>query len=104
MRGLRRWQQDAGAGTIAATLAIASCLLLLNAISLAPATHHHEAPHNSHDCPICTIIATGSWAPAAPSPVVAPHRVAFLPAAPEARPHASIAHPPPPVRGPPAPA
>ncbi|MGI5819351.1 MAG: hypothetical protein ACOX9R_14775 [Armatimonadota bacterium] len=102
MRGRLRCEGRGWAGTIAVAFAIGVGLLLLNAISVAPATHHHEAPHNPHDCPICTIIATGSWAPAPSSPPVALHRVAFLAPAPEARPRASTAHPLPPVRGPPA--
>lgn len=101
MRGLRRWQRGAGAGRIAATIAIASCLLLVNAISLAPAMHHHEAPHNPHNCPICTITATGVWAPTAPPPLPALHAVDFLTPLPELSSYTAGAEALPPARGPP---
>jgi hypothetical protein len=86
---------------IAATLAIASCLLLVTAISVAPATHHHEAPHNPHTCPICTVTATGSWAPTAPPPTPSLQRVAFLTPLPELPTHTAGVHALPPARGPP---
>ena len=101
MRGLRRWQRDAGAGTIAATLAIAASLLLLNAISLAPATHHHESPHNPHTCPVCTLTATGSWAPASAPPVPILQRIAFVTPLSELSTYTAGVHALPPVRGPP---
>jgi hypothetical protein len=101
MLGRLRWERRAGAGTIAAIFAIGVCMLLLNAISLAPATHDHEAPHNPNTCPVCTITATGWWAPAPSPPVPALQRTAFVTSAPEPPTHSIAVHPLPPARGPP---
>ncbi|MFW6156260.1 MAG: hypothetical protein ACOC7J_02985 [Armatimonadota bacterium] len=102
MLGRLRWERRAGAGTIATFFAIGVCMLLVNAISLAPATHHHEAPHNPNTCPVCTLTATGSWAPAPSPPAPVLHRVAFVTPEGEPSPHLSGVHPLPPARGPPA--
>ncbi len=101
MLGRLRWERSAGTGTIATIFAIGVCMLLVNAVSLAPATHHHESPHNPNTCPVCTITATGSWVPAPSPPAPVLQRVAFVTE--EAAPslHSSGAHPLPPARGPP---
>ena len=88
-------------GAVAGVTAIAVATLLLNALTLMPATHSHGPLHNSQTCGICQLQATGVWAPATAPVLPAPQALPWTSPHTTDCPRAQSPHPGPPSRGPP---
>lgn len=98
-----RWWRQCGRSTrFVAILCVAMSLLLVNAISIAPADHDHGPEHDEHDCLTCILAVHGAWAPSATVSPAVMHTVATLAPTPSAYPQCVAELPQPPVRGPPA--
>lgn len=95
LRSTRIWRYATGA-------AVASVLLLLNALATLPATHHHGSLHDDHSCSVCQLQANGAWTGPVALPVCSPQ--ALAPTVPHlTEPHRALwTRPTPPSRGPPA--
>jgi len=82
-------------------VAVVIAALLLNALTLLPATHNHGPLHSGQDCSVCQLQATGVWSPSQAPAIPAPQAVVWSYAqAPETF-HTLWTAPGTPTRGPP---
>ncbi len=98
----RWWRQRGRSIRSFAILCVAMSLLLVNAIAIAPADHHHGPEHDEHNCLTCILTLHGVWAPSATVSPAIIHTVASLAPIPAPYSHCVADLPQPPVRGPPA--
>lgn len=94
MRKYRLWSWRTGGAVVIAAV-------LLNAFTLLPATHNHDALHDGDACAICQLQATGALTPAPAPDLPAPHLLTRTSPAPDDTPSVQWTTPGTPTRGPP---